>query len=166
MSDYLDRPITCRTLDGERKDVRVGDLSFRPSVYGVAIKDNKVLLVPCKDGYDFPGGGIHEGEPILESLVREVKEESGLDVEPGELLHALDDFFIHPRSERPFHSILLYYAVRPVGGALSSDGLTEFEQSLSQGRPPEWVDLSRIDALMFYNPVDSPALIRKAAGLS
>ncbi len=163
MSEYPDKLVSCRTLDGELKQVRVGDLTFRPSIYGVAIKDNKVLLVPCKDGYDFPGGGIHEGEPMLESLVREVKEESGIEVEVGDILYAKDDFFIHPRSQKAFHTTLMYYTVTPVGGELSSAGLTEFEKTLAKDRLPEWVDISKIDNLKFYNPIDSPALVRKAS---
>jgi 8-oxo-dGTP pyrophosphatase MutT (NUDIX family) len=165
MSEYLDRKVVCRTLDGEKKEVRVGDLSFRPSIYGVAIQNGKVLLVPCWDGYDFPGGGIHEGEPLLEALVREVKEESGIEVQVEQILHALDDFFIHPKNQKAFHSVLLYYSVTPVGGELSSAGLTEFERSLAKERQPEWVDIDKALICKFYNPVDSPALIRKAAGL-
>lgn len=165
MSDYLERMVTCRGFDGLRKEVRVGDLAFRPSIYGVAVKDGAVLLVPCKDGYDFPGGGIHEGEPLLDSLVREVKEESGLEVRPGKLLHALDDFFIHPRTNKAFHSILLYYTVEVIGGELSDAGLTEFEKTLAGGRKPEWVEIEKALQQKFFNPADSPALIRIAAGL-
>lgn len=165
MNEYLDRLVTCRNLLGEEQRVRVGDLTFRPSVYGIAIQDGKVLLVPCWDGYDFPGGGVHEGEPILESLIREVKEESGVDVTPDVLIHAQDDFFIHPRNHKAFHSILLYYTVTPTGGALSGEGLTEFEKSVAGGRSPEWVDIARVAELKFYNPVDSVGLITKAARL-
>lgn len=165
MDEHLERLVTCRTIDGQKKEVRVGELSFRPSVYGVAIKDKKVLLVPCWDGYDLPGGGVHEGELILDAVKREVKEESGMEVMPKELLLLSEDFFIHPRSEKPFHSILMYYQCDVVGGELSSDGLTPWESSIANERKPEWISLEKIDSLKFYNPIDSPALIRKAAGL-
>jgi 8-oxo-dGTP pyrophosphatase MutT (NUDIX family) len=163
MNEHLDRMVSCRTIHGERREARVGDLAFRPSVYGIVIKDGKVLLVPHYDGYDFPGGGVHEGEPLLESLVREVKEESGIDVAPGRLLHAQDDFFIHPRTERPFHSILLFYECEHLGGELSDEGFTEFEKVMA--RKAEWVDIETALSVKFFNPTDSPALIRKAAGL-
>lgn len=162
MSEHLERKITCRTIQGEKREVRVGDLTFRPSVYGVIVKDGKVLLVPQWDGYDFPGGGVHEGEPILEALKREVKEETGMDVVSGELLLAQDDFFIHPRSEKPFHSILMFYRCEAVGGELSDAGFTEFEKQIA--RTAEWVDIDTIPTLKFYNPIDSVALIRKASG--
>lgn len=163
MSEHLERKITCHTIQGEKREVRVGDLTFRPSVYGVIIKDRKILLVPQWDGYDFPGGGIHEGEPILEALVREVKEETGMDVVSGDLLHAQDDFFIHPRSEKPFHSILMFYRCEAVGGELSDAGFTEFEKQIA--RTAEWIDIDTVPTLKFYNPIDSVALIKKAAGV-
>ncbi len=170
MSEHLDRLVTCRTIGAGHQQVRVGDLSWRPSVYGVVIKDGKVLLCPQWDGYDFPGGGVHEGEPILEALVREVKEESGIDVVPDELLLVQDDFFIHPRSGKPFHSILMYYKCEAIGGEISDAGFTEFEKTMM--KTAEWLDIAAalekarpLSDLKFYNPVDSPALIRKAAGL-
>lgn len=165
MENYLKRKVVCRTIDGGQKEVEVGELSFRPSAYGVAIKDGLVLLVPYKDGYDFPGGGVHEGEYIKDALLREVKEESGLDVAQQELLLLHEDFFIHPRSEKAFHTILMYYRCEAVGGALSRDGLTEFEISVTDGRMPEWVPIEKALAAKFYNPIDNPALIRKAVDL-
>ena len=165
MSEHLERKIVCRTIDGEKREVRVGDLSFRPSAYVVVIRDGAVLLVPFKDGYDFPGGGVHEGEYLRDALIREAKEESGLDVVPGELIHVEEDFFIHPRSGKPFHTFLFYHLAVVAGGEISSDGLTEFEKSMAGGRSPEWLPLDRIEGVKFYNPVDSPALIRKAASL-
>lgn len=53
---------------------------FRCAVYGVCIKDHKILLIeqkkgPFKGKLDFPGGGIEFGESIEEALQRELKEE-------------------------------------------------------------------------------------------
>lgn len=44
-------------------------------------KDNKVLLVqnPIR-GWEFPGGYLEEGEAIKEAAVREVEEESGINI--------------------------------------------------------------------------------------
>ena len=45
-------------------------------------KDDKVLLVKGpKRGWEFPGGYVGEGESIKEAAIREVKEESGIDIE-------------------------------------------------------------------------------------
>jgi 8-oxo-dGTP pyrophosphatase MutT (NUDIX family) len=65
--------VTCLDIHENAHDVDEEDLSFRPSVYGVVIKNEKVLLVPQFDGYDFPGGGMDIGETIEECLLREVQ---------------------------------------------------------------------------------------------
>ncbi len=50
----MEKKITCRKIDGTTVEVLASELSFRPSVYGVAIQDGKVLLSPqFGDGYDF-----------------------------------------------------------------------------------------------------------------
>ena len=56
----------------------------RPSVRGIIIKDNKIAMMHSLkyDYYKFPGGGIDAGETHLQTLIREVKEESGLTVIP------------------------------------------------------------------------------------
>lgn len=59
-----------------------GTTGYRPSVRGVILKGDKLALVYSKkyNYYKFPGGGIDEGESHIQTLIREVKEESGLEV--------------------------------------------------------------------------------------
>ncbi len=53
--------------------------------------------------WEFPGGKIDAGEGIYDALVREVKEETGLDVQPGRLLGAGDQ---ERREGRVVHLVL------------------------------------------------------------
>lgn len=57
-----------------------GKVSIRPSVRGIIIRDGKIGMVHSLkyDYYKFPGGGIESGENHIHTLVREVREESGL----------------------------------------------------------------------------------------
>lgn len=61
-----------------------GKAFVRPSVRGIIIQDGKVAMVHSLkyDYYKFPGGGMEDGESMEEALLREVAEESGLQVIP------------------------------------------------------------------------------------
>ena len=139
--------ILCRTLDGKIQEVPAATLVFRPSVYGVAVRDGKVLLVPQWEaqfgaGYDFPGGGVDLGETIDEAFRREMKEETGLDAERGEVLACESDFFIHPVSKKPYHTILAYYLCKNIHGEISDKYFDESEKQYA--KKAEWVDIAKI----------------------
>ena len=156
----MTKKITCRTIDGQTQEVLAADLVFRPSVYGVAIRDDRVLLVPQWDGYDFPGGGVELGETIDEAFRREIKEETGLYAERGEVLLCESNFFIHPISKKAYHTILAYYLCKNIKGEISDEHFDANEKQYA--KKAEWVEISRIHDLKFYNPIDSPVLITMA----
>lgn len=66
----------------------------RPRACAAIIKDDKILMVchktPFRTYWTFPGGGVNEGEPFDKAAVREVKEETGLDVKVIRLLFEED----------------------------------------------------------------------------
>ena len=61
--------------------------SKRPSVRGIIIKSDKLAMVYSTrdDYYKFPGGGIENEEDHRSTLIREVKEETGLNVIPSSI---------------------------------------------------------------------------------
>ncbi len=158
-----ERIITCKNRrTGATEQVSSELLKFRPSVYGILIKDDKVLLSPQWDGYDVPGGGIDLGETIQEGLVREFREETGLTVEAGSLVYVGEDFFLS--SFKPglyFHSLIYYYTCKNPHGEITAEHFEEYEKEYM--REAVWVPLAELASLKFYSPVDCPALIRMAA---
>lgn len=63
-----------------------GKKIYRPSVRGIIFDDNNnIALIYSKKYhyYKFPGGGMEEGETQLETLAREIKEETGMTLVPG-----------------------------------------------------------------------------------
>ncbi len=151
--------IICRDVYGKEYETTLDSLSFRPAVYGIIVKDAKILLSRQDDGYDFPGGGIELGESIENALIREVKEETGLDVKVGKLLTCQDSFFKFRNQERYVHSILLYHLCEITGGNISIDLLTPAEKEYV--KEPEWLSFAEAKKAKFYNAIDNVKLLKE-----
>lgn len=99
-------------------------LSPLVGVGGVVVHESRVLLVqrgtePLKGRWTIPGGLVDVGESLREAVIREVKEETGLDVEPVELIELLDR--IHREDERVrYHYVIADYLCRMTGGTLGA----------------------------------------------
>jgi ADP-ribose pyrophosphatase YjhB (NUDIX family) len=91
-------------------------------VGAVIVDEGRVLLVqrgrePLKGHWSLPGGMVELGESLQAGVIREVEEETGLFVEPVELIELLDR--IHRDGERVrYHYVIADYLCRVVGGDL------------------------------------------------
>ncbi len=91
-------------------------------VGAVVVQDARVLLVrrgsePLKGHWTLPGGLLEVGEALIAGVIREVREETGLDVEPVELIELLDR--IHREGDRVrYHYVIADYLCRVTGGEL------------------------------------------------
>lgn len=137
--------VICRDMDGKEYEVSIDQLRWRPSVYAIVIKDNKLLVSPQINGYDLPGGGVELGETLEVALVREVFEETGLTVNNPRLVKAATSFFKLPKSTKGdfIQAVALYYVCDYVSGELSDAAFTEDEKEFSEF--PEWIDPTDFD---------------------
>src|SRR5664280_596419 len=93
-------------------------------VGAVVVDQGRVLLVrrgsePLKGHWSIPGGMLELGEPLTDGVIREVQEETGLVVEPVELVELLDR--IHREGERVrYHYVIADYLCRVTGGSLQA----------------------------------------------
>jgi 8-oxo-dGTP diphosphatase len=92
-------------------------------VGAIIIEGDRVLLVkrahpPIKGQWSIPGGVLEVGEMVREAAVREAREETGLMVEPGELLGVYDRILRDPEQRVQYHYVLIDFLCRPVGGEL------------------------------------------------
>ncbi len=87
-----------------------GNRSVIVAVKGFVTRDRRVLLVrrsPEEIGpgaWECPGGKIEFGEELSDALIREIREETGLSVQVGQLLYAAT-FRGNPRR----HVVILTY---------------------------------------------------------
>ena len=79
-------------------------------VGGVVVRDGRVLLIrrgkePLYGRWVIPGGTVELGETLEEALVREMEEETGLLVEPLEVLTVFD------RIQREGERVVYHYVI-------------------------------------------------------
>ena len=92
-------------------------------VGGVVIHDGRALLVrrasePLKGEWSSPGGLLELGEKLVDAVKREVLEETGLVVEPGEVLELFDSIWRDAEGRCQYHYVLVDYLCRVTGGEL------------------------------------------------
>lgn len=151
---------SCRDWNENVHTVNSKDLIFRISCYGIIVKEDRILLCPQRDGYDFPGGGMNVDETLEECLIREVKEETGIIIRPGQCISAEHDMYYSLSSQQAYNNPLLYFLCHNPQGEISTDGFDEYEREYA--RKAEWVSLDYIENIKFHNPIDSVSVIRKA----
>jgi ADP-ribose pyrophosphatase YjhB (NUDIX family) len=112
-------------------------------VTGVVIEEDRILLLnqdtDTGRSWSLPGGKVEEGEPLATALVREMREETGLDVEPGRLLYVCDHL-----PGNGTHVVHLTFEARRTGGTV--------------GAVTEGADIRPIRGVEFVKLADLPAL--------
>ncbi|HIH76056.1 MAG TPA: NUDIX hydrolase [Methanomassiliicoccales archaeon] len=86
---------------------------------GLVLRKGKVLLVkrgrePFRGCHALPGGFVEYGESAEDCVVREIREETGLDTEVLQLVGVYSEMGRDPRG----HFVTLLYLLREKGGAL------------------------------------------------
>lgn len=100
-------------------------------VGGVVLLGNRVVLIrranePRKGEWSIPGGKLELGETLAEGVRRELREETGLEVEVGELIEAFERVYRDSDGRARFHYVILDFLCharpgRPVAGGDAQD---------------------------------------------
>jgi len=91
---------------------------FTIGVGGVIIEENRVLLVKLTYGHKgwiLPGGYVKSTETIAKAVAREVHEETGLEVEPMQVIS------VRSRVNQGKSDIYVAFLVKVLGGKLGAD---------------------------------------------
>jgi ADP-ribose pyrophosphatase YjhB (NUDIX family) len=100
-------------------------------VGAVIVRGREALLVrrntePLKGEWSVPGGVLELGEKLRDGARREALEETGLEVEPGEVLEVFDSIFSDQQGRTQYHYVLIDYLCRVVSGeAIAGSDVSE-----------------------------------------
>ena len=92
-------------------------------VGAIILDGDRVLLVergnePLKGVWSIPGGALETGEPLVEGVRRETREELGLEVEVGELVELFERITRDAEGRVEYHYVLADYLCTVRGGTL------------------------------------------------
>jgi 8-oxo-dGTP pyrophosphatase MutT (NUDIX family) len=146
MSDQSRQSTTveCETLFGKLITLPRAKLTFRPSVYAIILRGDKVLLLNTRSTgkYSLPGGGVDVGESMEEALHREVREETGLKIAIDRFAGFREQFFYYDPGDEAYHSFLFFYVCRP----LTLDLLENEAIYDGEVESPQWINAASIRA--------------------
>jgi 8-oxo-dGTP diphosphatase len=86
---------------------------------------DRILLVergkePLKGYWSLPGGVLEAGETLEQGVVREVREETGLEVQPLGVLEIFERIIRDSLGAPEYHYVLIDYICRVTGGSLAA----------------------------------------------
>jgi len=110
-------------------------------VGAVIICNGKILLEkrknePGKGKWSVPGGLVELGESVEQTVTREVKEETGLEVEKPEHIDVVDNIIRDESGRVKYHFVIIDYFMRLKGGTL---------KAASDAEELKWVPLSDVE---------------------
>jgi len=111
-------------------------------VGAIIIADARVVLVkrahpPLQAEWSIPGGVLEVGELVRDAAISEAREETGLIVEPGELLGVYDRVLRSPERRVQYHYVLIDFLCRRVAGGLAAASDAAGGRWFTQEQVPE-----------------------------
>jgi 8-oxo-dGTP diphosphatase len=116
----------------------------------------RVLLVerghePLKGVWSLPGGAVEAGEYLKDAIRREVREETGLEIEPVSMAEVFERIMTDRTGRTEYHYVLIDYICKVTGGELCPS---------SDAARAEWV--KRVDLPSYRITEGTLAVIEKA----
>lgn len=122
---------------------------FKVRVAGMIVHDGKLLACRIMNNkfYCLPGGHCHLYETSHDAMLRETKEETGLDVKIDELSAFIENLFTSENGEK-FHELCYIYRLTPK--TLPEDkakdwSVVEFDDGIYKNLDFKWIDLNKIN---------------------
>jgi len=110
-------------------------------VGAIIISKGKILLEkrknePSRGKWSIPGGLVELGESVEQAVIREVKEETGLDVEAPRLIDVVDNISLDAKGKVKYHYVIVDFLVNIRCG---------LAKAASDADELKWVPLSEVE---------------------
>lgn len=134
---------------GEMLDIRVEceKGTFKLRSCGVFVRDGKMLVDRARrfDGHIILGGHVRVGESTKDTILRETKEEMGIDAKIEKLICINENIFPLPNSDKLAHEMGYYYLLS--SNSLPQDGFEffEIENGVEIIHKYSWVNLNEVE---------------------
>jgi len=107
----------------ERDNARIYPTRPYLAVSAAIFRDGRVLIVrrarpPAHGLYTLPGGGVELGETLEQAIIREVREETALDIEPVDLVGFRQAIARDDSGRVQRHFVILPFAARFIRGEI------------------------------------------------
>jgi 8-oxo-dGTP diphosphatase len=94
-------------------------------VGAVIINEGKIVLIkrgnePSKGKWTIPGGLVELGESPEQAVIRETKEETGVDAQNPSLIDVVSNVDLDEKGRIKYHYVIVDYLVRAKGGKLGA----------------------------------------------
>ncbi|WP_427137425.1 NUDIX hydrolase [Psychrobacillus psychrodurans] len=113
-------------------------------------EQGEILLVKTQHGgWVYPGGQVEVGENLIDALVREVKEESGIDIEVGHLIGTYSNTGIYKWYDEVTDvptKVMFDFVGKPIGGVLSTSEETSESCWVKKERVLEFITAPAVRA--------------------
>lgn len=119
---------------------------------GAIIIENGCILLVTNDSADYfytVGGAIHFDETAEQAVLREVREETGVDYEADRLVFINEAFFIEEcgvHRGKSFHEISMYFLMKPRG----TQKIHSDSYSCDGKETLKWIPLGELKSLKVY----------------
>jgi len=135
--------VAATTLLGGKKLVPKATLIPRRSAYGIVLDDDRLLLVNTRSTgkWSFPGGRCEAGETDGEAAIREVREETGVNIAVGAVLVEIENYWYDDTTGDAYHQRGIFFRCSPLTYALSAAGNPDEHDEAER---PMWVPLAEL----------------------
>ena len=111
-------------------------------VGAIVVSEGKILLekrknMPGRGKWSVPGGLVELGENIEKAVIREVQEETGLDVAEPSLIDVVDNVELDADGKVKYHFVIVDYLVKVEGGVA---------KAASDADDLKWISFNEVEA--------------------